>query len=108
MARSLALFAATLLAACSAAAGDTGAAERGRVRDNERKVRIEVGYGLEGSFNDVFCKEIIDRTMLPQFRQGDFERGVAGTVDMIVAKMKAVRTIPANDNNAAQPLAKAA
>lgn len=47
----------------------------------ERKVRIEVGYGLEKTLTDPLCKEIIERDMLPLFKQGDMagglERGVA-------------------------------
>lgn len=68
------------------------------IAPNERKVRIEVGYGLEGSFDDAFCKEVIDRTMLPQFRQQNYARGLAGALDMMIAKMRAVPTVPANDN----------
>jgi uncharacterized protein len=68
---------------------------------NDRQVRIEVGYGLEGSFSDVFCKQIIDTTMMPQFRQENYARGLEGAVDMIIAKMRAVPTLPANDNTPA-------
>lgn len=46
----------------------------------QRKVRIEVGYGLEGILSDGKCGEIIDRYILPRFRQGDFAGGLsAGT-----------------------------
>ena len=73
------------------------------VAPNDRRVRIEVGYGLEGSFSDMFCKEIIDKTMTPQFRQENYGRGLEGAVDMIVAKMRAAPTLPANDNAPAGP-----
>ncbi len=42
----------------------------------ERKVRIEVGYGLEGIINDAKADRIIDNTMMPYFRGGDFSAGL--------------------------------
>jgi len=42
----------------------------------ERKVRIEVGQGLEGALPDAYAKRIIDNAMLPLFRQGDFSKGI--------------------------------
>jgi uncharacterized protein len=44
----------------------------------ERKVRIEVGYGLEGTLTDALASNIIQRVVLPRFRQGDM---AAGTVE---------------------------
>ena len=45
-----------------------------------RKVRIEVGYGLEGAIPDVTAKRIIENEILPRFRAGDYRAGVeAGT-----------------------------
>ena len=38
----------------------------------DRKIRIEVGYGLEQIIRDEIAKKIIDSTMLPEFRKGDF------------------------------------
>src|SRR5262249_9053626 len=50
------------------------------VAPKERKVRIEVGYGLEGELTDARSSVIIQRDILPQFRRGDFNAGVvAGT-----------------------------
>ena len=42
----------------------------------ERRVRIEVGYGLEGIFNDAKVGRILDNTVLPYFRGGDFSAGL--------------------------------
>ena len=42
----------------------------------ERRVRIEVGYGLEGIINDAKAGRIIDNTMMPYFRGGDFSAGL--------------------------------
>lgn len=42
----------------------------------ERRIRIEVGYGLEGAIPDVTAKRIIDGIMTPRFREGDFTGGI--------------------------------
>jgi len=62
---------------------DWGIGEKGRdtgalliVAPNERKVRIEVGYGLEGQLTDAQSRIIIEGTILPAFRRGDFDAGV--------------------------------
>ncbi|MFT5483200.1 MAG: hypothetical protein ACI9GW_001857 [Halieaceae bacterium] len=52
----------------------------------ERKVRIEVGYGLEGQLTDAVSSNIISTVILPRFRSGDFETGLLqGTQAMIQA-----------------------
>jgi uncharacterized protein len=43
----------------------------------ERKVRIEVGYGLEGELTDALSANIIHSVILPYFKKGDFEGGIA-------------------------------
>lgn len=54
------------------------------VAPNERAVRIEVGYGLEGELTDAQSRLIIENDILPQFREGKFERGIeAGTLAML-------------------------
>ena len=63
-------------------AKDTGAILL--VAPAEKKVRIEVGYGLEGDLTDAAAKQIVEQVILPAFRQGDFNRGVvAGTSAML-------------------------
>jgi uncharacterized protein len=50
----------------------------------ERKVRIEVGYGLEGKLTDAISRTIIDGDILPNFRRGDYNAGVlAGTASIL-------------------------
>ncbi len=50
------------------------------VAPREHKVRIEVGYGLEGELTDAKSSVIIQRDILPRFRRGDFDSGIlAGT-----------------------------
>ena len=54
------------------------------VAPNERKVRIEVGYGLEGILTDAQSKLIIENTILPYFKKGDYDSGVlAGTMQVL-------------------------
>jgi uncharacterized protein len=54
------------------------------VAPREHKVRIEVGYGLEGRLTDALSSSIINRDILPTFRRGDFDAGVlAGTGSII-------------------------
>ncbi|ADQ85383.1 YgcG family protein [Methylovorus sp. MP688] len=52
---------------------------------NDRKMRIEVGYGLEGAIPDVTAKRIISDVMAPYFRQGDFYGGLNAAVERIAA-----------------------
>ena len=54
------------------------------VAPNERKVRIEVGYGLEGTLTDAITKLIIENSILPRFKVGDFAGGIKrGAEDII-------------------------
>jgi uncharacterized protein len=51
---------------------------------SEHKVRIEVGYGLEGTLTDAASKLIIENAIIPQFRAGNYDAGVeAGTVEIV-------------------------
>ena len=47
----------------------------------EKKIRIEVGYGLEGAIPDITAKSIIDNDIKPAFRQGNFYSGINTAVD---------------------------
>jgi uncharacterized protein len=54
------------------------------VAPNERKVRIEVGYGLEGTLTDALTSFIIQNAILPRFKAGDFPGGIKrGTEDIV-------------------------
>ena len=54
------------------------------VAKNDRKLRIEVGYGLEGALNDATAKRIIDETIAPRLRQGDFNGGLTAGLDAML------------------------
>jgi len=55
------------------------------VAKDDRKLRIEVGYGLEGSLTDATASRIIDEIIVPKFRSGDFAGGISAGVSRIVA-----------------------
>ena len=54
------------------------------VAPNERRVRIEVGYGLEGTLTDALSKVIITNAITPRFKAGDFGDGITRGVDDII------------------------
>jgi uncharacterized protein len=54
------------------------------VAKNDRKMRIEVGYGLEGAIPDLTAKRIVSEIMAPSFKQGDFYGGINHAVDKLI------------------------
>jgi len=54
----------------------------------DRKVRIEVGYGLEGALPDALASRIINDEIAPQFRQGKYGDGLLAGVDAIIRATK--------------------
>ena len=58
------------------------------VAPNERKVRIEVGYGLEPVLTDALSAQIIQNRILPAFRTSAFQRGVTDGVDAIDEQLR--------------------
>ncbi|MDT8420046.1 MAG: TPM domain-containing protein [Desulfuromonadales bacterium] len=50
------------------------------IAEQERKVRIEVGYGLEGKLTDLLAGRIIDQEITPRFKKGDFDGGIVAGV----------------------------
>ncbi|MDO8432030.1 MAG: TPM domain-containing protein [Candidatus Binatus sp.] len=73
----------------------------------EHKVRIEVGYGLEGTLTDAISRTIIEQDVVPNFKRGDFNAGVLAATASIVkvlggdASIGSEATSPrvSNDNN---------
>ncbi len=55
---------------------------------NDRKIRIEVGYGLEGSLTDLIAGRIIRDIITPQFQNGNFDQGVINGVSAMVRSVK--------------------
>jgi uncharacterized protein len=54
------------------------------VAKNDRRMRIEVGQGLEGALNDATSRRIIADTITPLFRQGDFFGGIRAGLDQMI------------------------
>ncbi len=55
------------------------------IAKDDRKLRIEVGYGLEGAIPDAYAKRIIDNIIVPEFRSGDFAGGIVHGVSAIMS-----------------------
>jgi len=55
---------------------------------SDRKMRIEVGQGLEGPLPDAICNRIIRNEMAPAFRRGDYDAGVIASVDAVRKAIK--------------------
>jgi uncharacterized protein len=53
-----------------------------------RKVRLEVGYGLEGAMPDALARRVLDEQVLPRFRTGDYDGGIAAGVEAAIAATK--------------------
>lgn len=66
------------------------------VAKNDRRVRIEVGYGLEGALSDAVSNRIVDETITPHFKAGDFDGGVEAGVNQMIAVVSG-EPLPAPD-----------
>ena len=54
------------------------------VAKDDRRLRVEVGYGLEGALPDATANRIIDEVIVPRFRDGDFYGGISAGVDRML------------------------
>jgi len=54
------------------------------IAKNDRHLRIEVGYGLEGALTDATTKRIIDEEITPRFKTGDFAGGVSAGINRMI------------------------
>jgi len=66
------------------------------VAKNDRRARIEVGYGLEGVLSDAVANRIIDETITPHFKLGDFDGGIEAGVDQMISVING-EPLPAPD-----------
>ncbi|HEX4926898.1 MAG TPA: YgcG family protein, partial [Burkholderiales bacterium] len=64
------------------------------VAKNDRKLHIEVGYGLEGVLPDAIAKRIIDNDIVPRFKQGDFYGGIRAGVDRVMRVVEGEKLPP--------------
>lgn len=75
------------------------------IAKNDRKMRVEVGYGLEGVIPDVYAKRIVSDVIAPYLKQGDFNGGITAGLDQIIQLINGEH-LPAPDkvDNAEQSL----
>ncbi|MFV0625344.1 TPM domain-containing protein [Sphingomonas sp. ac-8] len=57
------------------------------VAPNDRKVRVEVGYGLEPVLTDAFSSTVVNGTILPRFKAGDLPGGIVAGVDALAEQL---------------------
>jgi uncharacterized protein len=65
------------------------------VAKNDRKLRLEVGYGFEGVLTDATSKRIIAETVAPKFREGAFGAGINAGVDRVISVLAEGKPLPA-------------
>ena len=65
------------------------------VAASDRKMRIEVGYGLETVLTDARSRRILDQVMRPRFRAGDFGGGIEAAADAIAGFVRGEEPLPA-------------
>lgn len=57
------------------------------IAPNEKRMRLEVGYGLEGDITDAFSKRVLDQTLRPYFREQRYGDGVLAAINEIIKKL---------------------
>ena len=70
------------------------------VAPNDRQVRIEVGYGLEGALTDALASVIIQREILPAFRSNDYSKGITQGSNAIMQAIKGEYSAPTGSSYA--------
>ncbi len=69
------------------------------VAKNDHKMRIEIGYGLEGAIPDLTAKRIVSEVMAPSFKQGDFYGGINNAIDKLIGSVSGEQ-LPALESTA--------
>ncbi|HEX6277798.1 MAG TPA: TPM domain-containing protein [Polyangiaceae bacterium] len=62
---------------------------------DDRKVRIEVGHGLEGSITDAYSSRLVREAMAPRFRNGDYAGGIEAALDLLIRHETTGASLPA-------------
>lgn len=71
----------------------------------DRKMRLEVGYGLEGTIPDAYAIRILNDVMRPRFRSGDFDGGVIAAIDAISGLVRGDESLPPPTDPRSSPAA---
>ncbi|MBK8739110.1 MAG: TPM domain-containing protein [Betaproteobacteria bacterium] len=72
------------------------------ISPKDRRLRIEVGYGLEGKLPDVAASRIIRNVITPRFKENNYDRGIVDGVEAIVAQLEGRGSVPADGESTAQ------
>jgi uncharacterized protein len=64
------------------------------IAKNDRRLHLEVGYGLEGILPDAIAKRIIDEDITPRFKQGDFYGGIRAGMDRVMRVVEGEKLPP--------------
>ncbi|WP_244935713.1 TPM domain-containing protein [Leptospira bouyouniensis] len=64
------------------------------VAKEDRKIRIEVGYGLEGALTDIMCRYIIENEIKPYFKKGEYDVGIQNGVKIIMKTIEGEYQMP--------------
>lgn len=64
------------------------------IAKDDRKLRIEVGYGLEGALTDVLCHHIIENEIKPSFKRGEFDMGIKNGIKAILGAIEGEYQMP--------------
>jgi uncharacterized protein len=73
------------------------------IAPQDRRMRIEVGYGLEGTLTDLEAGRIIRNIMAPRFRAGDFNGGIEQGVNAVLAQLSGDNSLPPDTASAQAP-----
>ncbi|PXW84926.1 uncharacterized protein C8R34_12315 [Nitrosomonas sp. Nm84] len=73
------------------------------IAKNDRALRIEVGYGLEGALPDAMAKRIIEEIIVPQFKAGNFADGINAGIDAMLSLIAGESLPPPTRHSAASP-----
>lgn len=73
------------------------------VAKNDHKLRIEVGYGLEGAIPDIVARRVIRETMAPHFVDGDFYGGLKAGTDQLIKLVDGEKLPPPPQRGTQQP-----
>ncbi len=72
------------------------------IAKNDRKMRIEVGYGLEGRLTDLVSGQIIRNVIVPEFKTGNFDAGIINGVQAMISAVKGEYKAPASRQQASR------
>lgn len=74
------------------------------ISKDDRKTRIEVGYGLEGALTDLECELILENVVKPSFRESNYYQGINQAIDAIFKAISGEFTAPAGRSGGAEDI----